>query len=289
MKILITGASGYVGSAIGQALEKENHELISLSREKTTKMKFKTEVITPKDLSSLKGVEGVVHLAGASIAGQRWTKEYKKTLYSSRVDFTKNIIANLDTSSLKSWVQASATGYYKTGQEILTEDGDKGESFLADLVKDWEEASSHLECRKVYLRIAMVIGKDSPALEKMQPLFENRIGAVLGSGEQYMSWVYIDDVVKTFISALGDSSFKGVYNTVAPNPLKNKDFTKAFAKAVDKKVILPPAPKFALKLLYGEMSQVLLDSHRAVPKRLEEKGFGFSQARIDKALEASLR
>jgi len=289
MKILITGASGYVGSAIGQALEKENHELVSLSRDKNTKMNFKTEVITPKELTSLKSVNAVVHLAGASIAGQRWTDEYKKTLYSSRVDFTKNIIANLDASSLKSWVQASATGYYKTGQEALDEDSAKGNSFLADLVRDWEEASSHLKCRKVYQRMAMVLGKGSPAVEKMKPLFENRVGAVLGSGEQFMSWVHIDDVVTAFTNAINDSSYEGVYNLVAPNPVKNKEFTAAFAKAVDKKVILPPAPKFALKLLYGEMSQVLLDSHRAVPMRLEEKGFSFQHVSVGKALGLSLK
>lgn len=288
MKILITGASGYVGTALGKVLEKEAHELISLSRNKNTKMGFKTQVITPKELTSLQGVQVVIHLAGASIAGQRWSAEYKKKLYSSRVDFTKNIIANLDTSSLKSWLQASATGYYKTGQKILTEKGERGDSFLANLVDDWEEASSHLECRKVYLRIAMVLGKGSPAVEKMKPLFENRIGAVLGSGEQYMSWIHLDDVVSVFKEALDDLSYEGVYNTVAPNPLKNKDFTAAFSKAVGKKVILPPAPEFALKLLYGEMSQVLLDSHRAVPERLKEKGFVFDYSQVDEALKASL-
>jgi len=284
MKILITGASGYVGSAIGKSLEKENHELVSLSRDKTTKIEFKTKVVTPKELGSLEGVEAVIHLAGASIAGQRWTKEYKETLYKSRVDFTKNIIANLDTSALKSWIQVSATGYYKTGQEILTEESAKRDDFLADLVEDWESASKSLECRKVYLRMGMVIGDESPAIKKMKPLFENHLGAVLGSGEQYMSWVHIDDAADAFTTALKDGSFEGVYNLVAPNPVKNKDFTQAFAKAVDKKVILPPAPKFALKLMYGEMSQVLLDSHRAVPKRLEEQGFKFKHEKIASAL-----
>jgi len=288
MKILITGASGYVGTAIGQNLENEGHELIALSRDKSTPMKFKTTVVTPKDLGNLKGVEAVIHLAGASIAGQRWSAEYKKTMYSSRVDFTKNIIANLDVSVLKVWLQASATGYYKTGQEILTEQSEKGEGFLAHLVEDWERASQHLDCRKVYQRIAMVLGEDSPAVQKMLPLFENRIGAVLGSGEQYMSWVHIEDVVSFFVRALKDEDCSGVYNLVSPNPVKNKVFTKAFGEAVGKAVLLPPAPKFALKILYGEMSQVLLDSHRAVPARLEEKGFEFQYKDIDKALKASL-
>jgi len=288
MRILITGATGYVGGAIGKTLEAEGHELIALSRSADSKVDFKANIVTPRDLGSLQGVESVIHLAGASIAGQRWSAEYKKVMYSSRVDFTKNIIANLDTSSLKSWVQASATGYYKTGQEELTEEGLKGSGFLADLVKDWEEASSQLKCRKVYLRIAMVVGKNSPAIQKMQPLFENRLGAVLGSGEQYMSWVHIDDVVSAFKKSINDKSYEGVYNTVSPNPVKNKVFTKAFGEAVSKPVILPPAPKFALKIMYGEMSQVLLDSHRAVPSRLEEQNFKFKHEKISEALKASL-
>jgi len=288
MKILITGATGYVGGAIGKTLQTEGHELVALSRSAGAQLDFKAKVVTPKDLGGLEGVESVIHLAGASIAGQRWSADYKKVMYSSRVDFTKNIIANLDTSSLKSWVQASATGYYKTGQEELTEEGEKGDSFLSDLVKDWEEASSSLECRKVYLRIAMVVGQDSPAIQKMQPLFENRIGAVLGSGDQYMSWVHIDDVVAAFKKSVNDTSYKGIYNTVSPNPVTNKVFTKAFAEAVSKPVILPPAPKFALKIMYGEMSQVLLDSHRAVPKRFVEENFKFKYEKISEALKASL-
>lgn len=288
MKVLITGASGYVGGAIGKALESEGHELVALSRSVDTKMDFKAEVVTPKDLANVKGVEAVIHLAGASIAGGRWTSEYKKIMYSSRIDFTKNIIVNLDKSFLKTWLQASATGYYKTGQDVLTESSEKGESFLANLVKDWEKASQSLDCRKVYLRIAMVLGKDSPAVQKMQPLFENRIGAVLGSGDQYMSWVHIEDVVSAFKEALSDSSFDGAFNTVSPNPVTNKVFTKAFGEAVGKAVILPPAPKFALKIMYGEMSQVLLDSHRAVPERLSQKNFKFKFSEVSEALKASL-
>lgn len=284
MKILITGASGYVGGHIGQALEKKGYELIALSRNKNTKMSFSCEVVDPKGLSEVLGVEAVIHLAGASIAEKRWTEDYKKIMRSSRVDFTKNLFVNLDQSKLKVLVQASATGYYQTGQEVLTEDSPKGEGFLSDLVRDWEAASESVSARKVYMRIAMVVGKEAPAIQKMKPLFENRVGAVLGSGEQYMSWVHIDDVVNGFLKALEEEKVNGVYNLVSPNPVKNRAFTLAFSEAVDKKVLLPPAPAFALKVLYGEMSRVLLDSHRAVPEKFEDLGFDFKYSDVDKAL-----
>jgi len=137
------------------------------------------------------------------------------------------------------------------------------------------------------MRIAMVLGRGAPAVEKMKPLFQNRVGAVLGSGDQYMSWIHIDDVVNGFVKALEDENLEGVYNLVSPNPVNNKEFTKTFSEVLNKKVLLPPAPAFALKLLYGEMSSVLLDSHRALPERLKRVGFEFKYAKVKKALEES--
>lgn len=289
MKILLTGATGYVGSYLGRRLVSLGHEVVSLTRDKEQYVSFKTRLIEMNELSSEKGIQAVIHLAGASVAGQRWTKEYKRTLVKSRVAFTSTILRELDYENLEVFLQASATGFYPSSKDrVLTEQDSPGSGFLSKLCVDWEEASSGLECRKTYFRIGMVIGEDSPAMKKMKPLFENRIGAVLGSGKQYMSWVHIEDLTNMFVKALGDFKFSGAYNAVAPNPIRNKDFTRLMGEALDKAVILPPAPKFALNILYGEMSQILLDSHNVIPKRLQAEGFDFKYDSMDKALKSFL-
>lgn len=287
MKTLITGASGFIGGRLGEALE-QNHELYALSRRKGTKVSFKSTVVTPEDLPHLEGVEAIVNFAGASIAAQRWTESYKKVLRESRIGFTKKILSALDLSELQVLVQASAVGVYKPqGDEVITEDSPADESFLAQLVLDWEAASEKLEAHKVYLRQGMVLGKNAPAVNKMEPLFKNRVGAVLGDGQQNMSWVHVDDVVQIVKESLETKKYKGIYNMVSPNPINNKDFTTAFSKAMGRKQWAPAVPEVALKLAYGEMSQVLLDSQKCRPQRLIEEGYEFKYESVLEALKDS--
>ncbi|MGH1468656.1 MAG: TIGR01777 family oxidoreductase [Bdellovibrionales bacterium] len=289
MKVLLTGATGYIGGHIGSKLVALGHEVVSLTRDKKQSVDFDTKLIEMADLSLEKGIQAVIHLAGASVADKKWTAEYKRTLVSSRIAFTHRILRELDYEDLEVFLQASAIGFYQSsGDRILTEDSESGNSFLSKLCLDWEETTENLECRKAYFRIGMVLGKESPAMKKMVPLFKSRKGAALGSGKQYMSWIHIDDLSQMFIDALEDYDYSGVYNAVSPNPITNKEFTREMALAVGKSVWLPSAPSFILKMLYGEMSQILLDSHRVEPRNLKLKGKSFKYDKVDEALRASI-
>ena len=289
MKVLLTGATGYVGGCIGGKLTAMGHEVVSLTRNKSQKFSFETKVIGLEDLSLEVGLQAVIHLAGALIAGQRWSAEYKRTLVGSRVAFTHKILRELDYKDLEVFLQASAIGYYPSSKDrVLTEEFEPGDGFLSRLCVDWEDVTASLECRKVCFRMGMVVGENSPVMRKMLPLFQGRRGAVLGDGKQYMSWVHIDDLVQMFISALEDCEYSGVYNAVSPNPITNKDFTSEMANLVGKSVVLPSAPGFLLKMLYGEMAQILLDSHRVEPKNLNSKDFEFKYVDVASALKASV-
>lgn len=289
-KVLLTGATGYVGHYVGCELVKDGYEVYSLTRdvEKAKKeLSFPSTVVDLEGLSKVTGINGVVHLAGASIADKRWSSSYKKIMYTSRVDFTKKILEVLDTQALKSWVQMSATGYYREQNhpQITEASGLKSEGFLGDLVNDWEEATKDLDAKKITLRMGMVIGPQSHALEKMIPLFRKNIGAVLGSGKQYMPWIHINDAVDVILRSLADSSYSGVYNLTSPELVQNKAFTYALASRLGVKVLLPPAPKFSLRILYGEMADVLLNSLPVYPKNLIDKGFKFKFESLKEALE----
>ncbi len=287
MKVLLTGATGYVGGEVGKKLVELGHEVVSLTRDKTKKTEFASKMIDLVDLSGEEGVQAVIHLAGASIVDHKWTSEYKRTLVSSRIAFTHKILRELDYANLEVFVQASAVGVYpSSGGRLLTETLEGGDSFLSKLCTDWENTSESLDCRRVCFRMGMVLGEKSPAMNKMKPLFKKRMGAVLGSGKQYMSWVHIDDLVSMFVGALEDHEYSGVYNAVSPGALTNKDFTKEMSKAVGKSGIFPKAPSFALKMMYGEMSQVFLDSHRVSPQNLNQKGFEFKYPEVSEALRA---
>ncbi len=289
MKVLLTGATGYIGGHIGKKLVAQGHEVISLTRDKKQTVDFETRLIEMGDLSLEKGIQAVINLAGASVADKKWSADYKRTLVSSRIAFTHRILRELDYEDLEVFLQASATGFYQSsGDRILTEDSESGSSFLSKLCLDWEETTANLECRKAYFRIGMVLGNSSPAMKQMLPLFKSRKGAVLGSGKQYMSWVHIEDLSQMFVDALEDYDYNGVYNAVSPNPITNKEFTNEMALAVGKSVWLPSAPGFVLKMLYGEMSQILLDSHRIEPRNLKLKGYEFKYNKIDEALKASV-
>jgi len=297
MKVLLTGATGYVGQFVGRDLVEKGHTVVALSRNpKTAKLSYPAEKVNLEMLKKTEGIEAVVHLAGASIAEKRWSSSYKKILHSSRVDFTKKIIKNLNQLSLKSWVQMSATGFYKPidskssakDPKITEDDGVKADSFLGDLVRDWESSIDEVKARKTVLRMGMVVGKGSQALDKMAPLFRSGLGAVLGSGKQYMPWIHVLDAVFVIDQALTDESFTGVYNLTSPECVQNKEFTKSIVEVLDAPLILPPAPIFSLKILYGEMSQILLSSLPVYPKRLMDKGFSFKFSSLKEALKEAL-
>lgn len=299
MKILITGATGFVGTALSRKLLDEGHELHVLTRDishlpsllinpKVKAFEWKNTQTSPPE-ESIIGIDGVINLMGENIAGKKWSEEQKEILRSSRVDSTKNLTALLNEklhSPLKFFISSSAVGIYPTNKnEILDEESKIGNNFLANLCLEWENAAFTIKktSRTVIIRTGVVLESHGGALKKMLLPFKLGLGGPIGDGDHFMSWIHLEDLVNLFIKAVNDSSYEGVYNGVAPHPVDNFDFTKALGHALNRPTLFPvPAPM--LKIMFGEMSSVILDSQKVVSKRLKDNHFVFLYPSVDSAL-----
>lgn len=298
-RILISGASGMLGTAVARAFRAQEIEIKQLVRgtpKGTDEIHW-----DPKrrpalaDPAVLEGFAGAIHLSGASVAGHRWTESAKREMVESRVETTSalaNMLAALQQPP-KVLVVASAIGIYgDRGDEVLTEVSSSGSGFLADLCVRWEAAAEPARAagiRVVHTRFGVVLGKGQGALAKMLPLFRLGLGGRLGSGRQWMSWVSLEDVVASIAFALARQDLDGPINVTAPNPVRNADFTRALGEALQRPAILP-APAFALKLAFGQMAdEALLSSAKAIPARLNAAGFTFKYPAIEQALAAALK
>lgn len=296
MKVLVTGATGLVGTALGAALKADGHEVFRLTRSEPKEGNDITWNPNSHDLpkARLEGLDAVVHLAGENIAGKRWTKAVKEELRKSRVDNTKflcDTLAQLQQPP-KTLICASAIGYYGIrGNEILTESTTPGTGFLADLCRDWEaacEPARKMGMRVVNLRIGVVLSPKGGALAKMLTPFRMGVGGVIGSGRQYWSWVAIDDVVGAIQFCLTNSHMSGPVNATAPTPVTNTEFTKTLGSVLGRPTIFP-MPAFAARLALGEMADdLLLGSARVMPFRLSESNFQFKYPKLDDALRSLL-
>lgn len=299
MKILITGATGFVGSALAKKLLADGHELNILTRSterlpdvfkdpRVKAFEWKDTSVAPP-LESISGINGVINLMGENISAKRWSDDQKKKLHTSRVESTKNLTNLLNhnlTTPLDFFVSSSAVGIYPVGLgECLNEDSKTGRNFLAELCKDWEAAAYTLTKVKriVIIRTAVVLEKHGGALAKMLPPFKLGLGGPIGSGNQFMSWIHLDDLVNLYAKAVTDSKMSGVYNAAAPHPTDNFHFTKALGKALHKPTLIP-VPAAALKIAFGEMSSVILDSQKVISKRLPEEGISFEYETIESAM-----
>jgi len=291
MKILVTGSTGLVGSALVRELKQAGHTVCRLVRPDT-----KTEALrgnegfdvrwnpTTGELGAAAvGADAVVNLAGASIAGGRWTAERKKVLRSSRVDTTRALINALAKMAARPrvLVSASAIGFYgNRGDELLDEESAPGSDFLSEIAREWEseaEKGEALGIRVVRARLGVILAKEGGALPQMAKSFRLGVGGKIGSGKQWMSWISLEDVVAILRFALENGSVRGVINVVAPKPVRNEEFTVALAKALHRPSLFP-APAFALRLMLGEMADaLLLSSQRVVPAQLEKLGYKFQQ------------
>ncbi|HXR39362.1 MAG TPA: TIGR01777 family oxidoreductase [Terracidiphilus sp.] len=297
-KILLSGASGMLGTAVRLALGGRNAQLLQLVRRDPVaagQLQWNpaaSPAIT--DPEPLEGLTAAIHLSGASVAAHRWTPAYKREIRTSRVDSTKVLAVTLAAlrQPPKTLLVASATGIYgDRGDEMLDESSGPGSGFLANLCREWEAAAqpaSDAVLRVVHLRFGVVIGPSAGALAKMLPLFRLGLGGRLGSGRQWMSWISLADAVSAVLFALDTPTLTGPVNLTAPQPVTNAEFTRALARAVHRPALMP-APAFALRLALGQMAdEALLASARVVPARLTSADFRFTHPTLDAALAAAL-
>ncbi len=295
-KVLIAGGSGLVGSRLTQLLSEAGFEVMVLSRSKNgilDGVKFILWNPAKQELDKeAYDAEYIINLAGAGIADKPWTKSRKKELTDSRLISTNFLLDRFrqNKSSIKTYLGASAIGYYGDGGDTWQEEEDAPnvKSFMTDLCKAWEEVHSkfkgYAESVSI-LRIGIVLSTLGGAYPKLRLPFKFGVGSYFGSGDQYYSWIHIDDLAQMFIYLLDTNSDHGIYNAVSPNPSTNKELTKSIKKALDLNGLVLPAPSFILKTVMGQMSNVILNSNRVTAKKIEKTGFKFSFPNIKEAIK----
>lgn len=299
MKILVTGSSGLVGTALVSALARGGHTVCRLVRPQSPGGEGAKEGFvvawnpaTGELGGAGVGADAVVNLAGASIADGRWTTQRKELLRSSRIETTRALVGALAKMNTRPsvLVSASAIGYYgDRGDETLTEESNPGADFLAGLAQEWEAEALKAEAlgiRVVLARFGIILAHEGGALPKMMPPFKIGVGGKLGSGQQWMSWVTLEDVVGILRFAIENAPVRGAINIVSPQPLQNAEFTYVLAKAMHRPALFP-APAFALRLALGEMADaLLLSSQRVAPQVLEKLGYQFLHSDLSAALRS---
>jgi uncharacterized protein (TIGR01777 family) len=283
MKILMTGATGFIGSRLSRRLEASGHEVVVVSRRPGAAVDW-------SDASLARGVrdtEAVIHLAGENIFGRRWNPRQKQILISSRVDTTKKLAALVATRKPACFLSSSAIGFYGASETAtFDERSPHGSDFMADLCLQWEDATeaaveAGVRCCRV--RTGIALGKDGGALSKMLPFFRFFIGGPLGSGRQWMSWIHLDDLCALYQFLLENPRANGAYNGTSPNPVTNKELSRALGRAMHRPSFLP-VPTPMLRLTLGEIANVLVTGQRVLPRRAVEAGFRFEHPEVEAAL-----
>lgn len=305
MKILVTGATGLVGKRIVKQLLKQDHQVHVLTRNMAKGLvelgkhcQFflweDTSVMPP--VEAFQGVEGIINLMGEGIADKKWSKTQKEKIYESRITSTRRIIERLKELPHKPHVliSTSAVGIYgNRGDEEINETSRLGsqDDFLTDVCMNWEKealAAQDLGMRVAIIRTGVVLAQDGGALKKMLPIFKLGGGGPVGFGKQYMSWIQVEDIASMYVFALTHDNVEGIYNGTAPTPATSKDFAKTLGKVLHRPAFAP-APSFMLKLVFGEMSQVLLDGQKVIPQNFMKAGFRFKYPNLEMALTETLR
>lgn len=244
---------------------------------------------------AIASADAIIHLAGAGVSDKRWSDAWKKEIYNSRINSTrllKDKVSQLNPN-LRHFISASAIGYYgwDSGDKLVDEKSEKGDGFLAEVVADWERevnAFDELKIKTSKVRIGIVLSDEGGALVEIMKPIKFGVGAPLASGNQYMSWIHMDDLCGIFTHLL-ENGKDGTFNGVAPAPATNKEFTKSIATELKKPLWLPNVPKFALRLIVGEMADILVGGNRVSSKKIEDAGFNFKYAALDHALQDLLQ
>jgi uncharacterized protein (TIGR01777 family) len=299
MNVTLTGATGLIGQRLVAALKDRGDQVTVLSRdaEKAAAALGVPAVAWdalagPAPTEALAGRDAVIHLAGEPVA-QRWNDERKQAILASRETGTRNLVAGLRAADPRpgALISSSAVGYYgKHGDELVDESAPAGDDFLADVCVRWEaegDAAAELGLRVVHIRTGVVLDQGGGALKTMLPAFKAGVGGPVAGGGQYMPWIHLDDIVGLYLMALDDTTWRGAYNGSAPEPVTNKAFSKALGKAL-RRPAFSPVPAFAIKLLYGQMSEIVTEGQRAVPKRALEQGYAFKHPDLHEALTSAL-
>jgi uncharacterized protein (TIGR01777 family) len=296
MKILVTGASGFIGAHLCASLLSRNHQVIGLGRSAA-----KSRIVHPRyrfvaadttrpgpwqqDLSEL---DAVINLAGKSIFG-RWTEAVKNEIRESRILTTRHVAQGLAPGQGTTFISASGVGFYGSrGDDVLTEDDPAGQDFLARLSVDWEgEAliAAEKSARVVLMRLGVVLGEGGGAMAQMIPAFKSFVGGPIGNGRQWFPWIQLEDLTAAVHFLLARPGISGPVNLCAPNPVQNRDLAAALGKALSRPAFMP-APAFVIRLALGEFAQVLLGSQRAVPQKLRQHKFSFRYPDIQAAVQA---
>lgn len=305
LRVTVTGATGLIGPRVVAALQDAGARVSVLSRDpERARERLRREdyppveaygwelMSEPAPAEALEGRDAVVHLAGENIA-QRWSERAKREIRETRVTGTRNLVAGMRAAQTppRALVSSSGVGYYGAhGEEPLDEDAPPGRDFLAQVCVEWEQEARKAEelgVRVVRVRTGVVLDRDGGALEKMLPPFQLGVGGPVAGGRQYMSWVHRDDLVGIFVAAASDERWQGPVNATAPRPVSNREFARALGRALHRPALLP-VPGAALRLLYGEMAEIVTEGARAVPAKALVLGYEFSHPELDEALSSAL-
>lgn len=299
MKIFISGGTGFVGTRLALYLLDKGHSVVAAGTSPTHKsvrhnnFHYISADTTEKGpwQDAIKDVDVLINLAGKNIFN-RWSEDYKKQIYNSRILTTRNLVEAIPDDKEVILCSTSAVGYYgNRGEEILKEDALPGKDFLATVSIDWEKEAFLAEeksARVAVMRFGVVLGKDGGALAKMIPAFKSFAGGPLGRGDQWFPWIHMDDLISAILFVLENQEIKGPVNFCAPDPVRNRDFAKALGKVIGRPSFLR-APSFMIRTLMGEMGTVVMNSQRVIPDKLLKNGFEFQYPDIHKALRNLLK
>jgi hypothetical protein len=292
MKVVVTGSSGLIGSALVESLRGDGHEVVRLVRRAPSaadEARWDPTAGTVDD-AALSGAAAVVNLAGAGIGDKRWTPAYKAEVRNSRIDATTTIAKTVSQHGIGVLVSASAVGWYgDRGDDVLTESEPNGSGFLPDLVREWEASLEPAAgARVVRIRSGIVLSPEGGALKQMLPIFKAGLGGRLGSGQQWFPWISLADEVAAIRFALDDSSLSGAVNLSAPQPVTNRELTATLGRVLHRPAFAF-VPRVALRIGLGEFAdEGVLASQRAVPQALMDAGFAFGDQTLDAALTSML-